>query len=173
MKIQRSDIRRFLHFAQKFLQATVEVEPPPVVLTFTERSYSIAMTKCGLMLTYLCNRIDSEGKEQVMALPFDFLRDFSVGSGLIELSEVIENGESYVEAKWNEVRVQRTKKVRAENPPEDHLAPDLAWHTVDERTKHVLRSLTKHVDREIRTRFKPLVQRNLESSTVPSTTAIH
>ena len=94
MKIQRSDILRFLHFAHKFLESTVEDKSPPVVLTFTEGSYSIALTKCELMLTYLCNRIDSKTSEQFMALPFEFLRDFSTGSGLIELSEVIENEES-------------------------------------------------------------------------------
>ena len=172
MKIQRSDIRRFLHFAHKFLESTVKDEPPPLVLTFMERSYSIAMTKCGLMLAYLCNRIDSETSEQVMALPFEFLRDFSIGGGLLELSEVIENGESYVEAKWNEVQVQRTKRVRAEDLPDNHSVPNLAWHTVDERAKHVLRSVTKQVDGGKRTPEETLVQCNLESAIEPCTTAI-
>ena len=172
MKIQRSDIRRFLHFAHKFLESTVEDKPSPVVLTFMERSYSIAMTKCGLMLTYLCNRIDSETSEQVIALPFEFLHDFSIGSGLLELSEVIENGENYVEAKWNEVQVQLTKRVRAEDLPEEHLVPNLAWHTVDERPKHVLRTLTKQVDGGKRTPEKTLVQCKLESAIEPNASAI-
>ena len=112
MKIQRSDIRRFFQFAPKSWESTIEGEPPPVVVTFMESSYSIAMIKGGLMLTYLCNRVDSETSEQVMAFPFELLSDFSMGSGIVELSEVIENGESYIEADCNNGPVQRTKKVR-------------------------------------------------------------
>ena len=147
MKIQRSDIRRFLQFAYKSWESTVEDEPPPVLLTFMENSYSIAMIKGGLMLTYLCNRVDCETSEQVVAFPFEFLHDFSIGSGIVELREVIENGESYVEANCNGP-VQRTKKVRAQEPFEDHLIPDLAWHTVDERLVRTLRSPEKNSNQE-------------------------
>ena len=147
MKIQRSDIRRFLQFAYKFWALTVEGMPQVVVVTFMERSYSIAMIKDGLMLTYLCNRVDSETSEQVMAFPFELLSDFSIGSGIVELREVIENGESYVEANCNGP-VQRTKKVRAQEPFEDHLIPDLASHTVDERLIRSLRPSAKHTRQE-------------------------
>ena len=148
MKIQRSDIRRFLQFAYKSWESTIEGEPQVVVLTFMESSYSIAMIKGGLMLTYLCDRVDYETSEQVMAFPFEFLHDFSIGSGIVELREVIENGESYVEAKCNDVLVQYTKKVRAQEPPDDHLIPDLAWHTVDERLIRRLRPSAKHTRQE-------------------------
>ena len=147
MKIQRSDIRRFLQFAPKSWELTIESEPQVVVVTFMERSYSIAMIKDGLMLTYLCDRVDCETSEQVMAFPFEFLRDFSIGSGIVELREVIENGESYIEAKCNDGPVQR-RKVRTQEPLEDHLIPDLAWHTVDERLNRSLRPSAKHTRQE-------------------------
>ncbi len=171
MKIQRSDIRRFLQFAYKSWESTVEDEPPPVLLTFMENSYSIAMIKGGLMLTYLCNRVDSETSEQVMAFPFEFLHDFSIGSGIVELREVIENGESYVEANCNDGPVQR-KKVRAQEPPDDHLIPDLAWHTVDERLIRRLRPPAKHTRQE-ETTIDRLGQCGLARIIEASTTATH
>ena len=148
MKIRRSDIRRFLQFADKSWESTVEDEPPPVLLTFMENSSSIAMITGGLMLTYLCDRVDCETSEQVVAFPFELLRDFSIGSGIVELREAIENGESYVEAKCNDGPVQYAKKVRAQEPFEDHLIPDLAWHTVDERQIRRLRPSAKHTRQE-------------------------
>ncbi len=171
MKIQRSDIRRFLRFTHKLWKSTIEGEPQIVVLTFMESSYSIAMIKGGLMLTYLCNRVDSETSEQVMAFPFEFLHDFSIGSGIVELREVIENGESYVEANCNDGPVQR-KKVRAQEPPDDHLIPDLAWHTVDERQIRRLRPSAKH-PRQEETTIDRLRKCGLARIIEASTTATH
>ena len=172
MKIQRSDIRRFLQFAHKFWESTVEGEPQVVVVTFMERSYSIAMIKDGLMLTYLCDRVDCETSEQVMAFPFKLLRDFSIGSGIVKLREVIESGESYVEANGNDGPVQRTKKVRAQEPPDDHLIPDLAWHTVDERLNRSLRPSAKHTRQEEKT-IDRLRKCGLARIIEASTTATH
>ena len=172
MKIQRSDIRRFLQFAYKSWESTVEDEPQVVVLTFMESSYSIAMIKGGLILTYLCNRIDSETSEQVMAFPFELLHDFSIGSGIIELREVIDNGKSYIEAKCNDGLVQLRKKVRAQEPPDDHLVPDLAWHTVDERLTRSLRPLAKHT-RQKETTIDRLRQCGLARIIEASTTGTH
>ena len=172
MKIQRSDIRRFLQFAYKSWESTVEGEPQVVVVTFMERSYSIAMIKDGFMLTYLCNRVDCETSEQVVAFPFEFLHDFSIGSGIVELREVIENGESYIEADCNNGPVQRTKKVRAQEPFEDHLIPDLASHTVDERLIRSLRPSAKHTRQEEAT-IDRLGQCGLARIIEASTTATH
>ena len=172
MKIQQSDIRRFLPFTHKLWKSSIEGEPQVVFLTFMESSYSIAMIKGGLMLTYLCNRVDSETSEQVMAFPFELLSDFSMGSGIVELREVIENGESYVEAKCNDGPVQYTKKVRAQEPLEDHLVPDLAWHTVDERLIRSLRPSAKLTRRE-ETTIDRLRQCGLARIIEASNTATH
>ena len=107
-----------------------------------------------------------------MAFPFEFLRDFSIGSGIVELREVIENGESYIEAKCNDGPVQRKKKVRAQEPFEDHLIPDLAWHTVDERLNRRLRPSAKHTRQEKAT-IDRLRKCGLAGIIDASTTATH
>ena len=171
MKIQRSDIRRFLRFTHKLWKSTIEGEPQVVVVTFMESSYSIAMINGGLMLTYFCDRVDSETSEQVMAFPFELLSDFSMGSGIVELREVIENGESYIEANCNDGPVQR-KKVRAQEPPDDHLIPDLAWHTVDERQIRRQRPSAKHT-RQKETTIDRLRKCGLARIIEASTTGTH
>ena len=45
MKIEGSDIHRFLQFAHKLWKSTFEGEPQTVVLTFTSSGYRIAMAK--------------------------------------------------------------------------------------------------------------------------------
>ncbi len=75
MKIQRSVIGRFLQFARKMWRSNHEGDSQIVVFTVTERSSSIAMARDGLLLTYLCNRVDAETDEQVIAAPFGLLQD--------------------------------------------------------------------------------------------------
>lgn len=99
------------------------------------------------MLTYLCNRVEFETGEQVIAVPFELLRDCSGGNGIVDLNEVVESGESFVVATWNDGLVLCERKYAAQDPPEYHLLPDLAWHTVDERMERMLRSSATHPNR--------------------------
>ena len=89
MKIQPSDFGRFLQLARKMWRSNYEDDFQIVVFTFTERSCSIAMARDGLLLTYLCNRVDSETSEQAVALPLGLLQDCSNGTGTVELHEVV------------------------------------------------------------------------------------
>ena len=133
MKIQRSDIRRFLQLARKMWISRYEDDSQLVVFTFTESCCSIAMARDGLLLTYLCNRVDTETNEQVIAAPVGLLQDCSNGTGTVDMQKVVKNGESHTVAKWSEGLVRRERTFPAQNPPEYHLMPNLAWHTVDER----------------------------------------
>ena len=140
MKIQPSDIVRFLQLACKMWKSEYEGDSPIVIFTFTERACSIAMARDGLLLTYVCNRVDTETNEQVIAAPFELLQDCSNGTRTLDLQVIVENGESNIVAKWSDgiVRCERTYATLA--PPKYHLLPNLAWHTVDERMVWVLRS---------------------------------
>ncbi len=100
------------------------------------------------MLTYLCHRVEFETSEQVIAVPFELLRDCLDGNGVADLQVVVEGGESYVVAKWSENLVLCEQKYAAPDPPDDHLIPDLAWHTVDERMVRTLRSPEKYSSQE-------------------------
>ncbi len=133
MKVRRSDIGRFLHFVRKTWKSTIEDDSQTVVFTVIESGYSIGKAKDGLLLTYLCNRVDFEAGDQSIALPFAFLLDDTTRNGVLELTEVIENGEGYVLAKWYEGYVQSEQKWPALGARQYHLLPDLAWHTIDER----------------------------------------
>ena len=108
------------------------------------------MARDGLLLTYLCNRVDAETSEQVIAIPFGLLQDCLDGNGVVDLQVVVENGESYVVAAWNDGLVQCERNYPAQDPPDDHLIPDLAWHTVDERLARTLQSPEKHTNQESR-----------------------
>ena len=98
------------------------------------------MARDGLLLTYLCNRVDSEASEQAVAAPFGLLQDCSNGTGTVELDEVVENGESCITAKWSDGLERCERTYPAQDPPKYHLLPDLAWHTVDERMVRMLLS---------------------------------
>ena len=102
------------------------------------------------MLTYLCNRVDSETIEQAIAVPFEFLRDCSIGTGTVELHEVVENAALLITAKWGDGLVRCERTYATQEPPEYHLLPDLAWHTVDERMVRVLRGDATETDGEER-----------------------
>ena len=102
------------------------------------------------MLTYLCNRVDSETIEQAIAVPFEFLRDCSIGTGTVELHEVVENAALLITAKWGDGLVRCERTYATQEPPEYHLLPDLAWHTVDERMVRVLRGYATETDGEER-----------------------
>ena len=150
MKIQPSDIRRFLQLARKMWKSNYEGDLQTVVFTFTERSCSIAMARDGLLLTYLCNRVDSETSEQAFAVPLGLLQDCSNGTGIVDLQSIVENGEICIAVKWSDELVRCERTYPALDPPKYHLLPDLAWHTVDERTVRVLRSTETETDREER-----------------------
>ena len=96
------------------------------------------MARDGLLLTYLCNRVDAETNEHFIAIPFGFLQDCSNGTGTVDMQKVVENGESHIEAGWSEGLVRCERTFPAPNPPEYHLMPNLAWHTVDERMVRML-----------------------------------
>ena len=140
MKIQPSDIRRFLQLARKMWKSNYEGDLQTVVFTFTERSCSIAMARDGLLLTYLCNRVDSETSEQAFAVPLGLLQDCSNGTGTVDLQATVESGESLISARWSDGLVRCERTYPAQDPPGYHLMPDLAWHTVDERLVRMLLS---------------------------------
>lgn len=147
-------------------KANHEGDSQIVVLSFNERSYSIEMAKDGLLLTYLCNRVDTETNEQVIAVPFGFLQDCSNGSGTVDMQKVVKNGESHIEAEWSEGLVRCERTYPAQDPPKYHLLPDLAWHTVDERMQ---RGAATESNRE-----KKRSGHRLASSTIsPRTTVFH
>ena len=104
-----------------------------VVFTSTERSFSIAMARDRLLLTYLCNRVDIETNEQLIAVPLELLRDCSIGTGVDDVQAIVENGESCIAVKWRDGLVLCSRRYPAHEPPKFHLLSDLAWHTVDER----------------------------------------
>jgi hypothetical protein len=133
LKIRQSDVRRFLQIADRMWKSMRGDGSPTVVFAFTERSYSIAMVEGGLLLTYLCNRVNGDMGEQVLAVPMELSRDCSTGSGIVDLEEAVEEGECYIEAKWTDGFVFYERRYSERIPPADHLIPDLAWHTVDER----------------------------------------
>ena len=108
------------------------------------------MARDGLLLTYLCNRVDSEASEQAVAAPFGLLQDCSNGTGTVELHEVVENGALLITAEWGEGRGRCERTYANQDPPEYHLLPDLAWHTVDERMVRVLRGDATETDGEER-----------------------
>ena len=137
MKIQQSDIQRFLQLACKMWKSNHEGDSQIVVFTFTGRSCSIAMARDGLLLTYLCNRVDSEASEQAVALPLGLLQDCSDGTGTLDLQVIVENGERCIAVKWHEGLVRYERTFPAQDPPEYHLLPDLAWHTGDDRLVRV------------------------------------
>ena len=126
-------------------KSAFEDDSQTVVFTFTERSCSIAMARDGLMLTYLCNRVDSETSEQAVALPLGLLEDCSNGTGMVELHEVLENGALLITAKWSDGLVRCERTYATQEPPEYYLLPNLAWHTVDER---LVRISATETDRE-------------------------
>lgn len=150
MKIQLSDIGRFLQLARKYLKSAFEDDFQTVVFTFTERSYSIAMARDGLLLTYLCNRVDAEASEQAIAVPIGLLQDCSNGIGTVELCVVVKNGERCIAAKWGEGLVLCERTYANQDPPEYHLVSDLAWHTVDERMVLMMGSTQTETDGEER-----------------------
>ena len=150
MKIQPSDIGRFLQLARKMWKSNYEGYSQTVVFAFTERSFSIAMARDGLLLTYLCNRVDAETSEQVIAIPFGLLQDCLDGNGVVDLQSIVENGEIYIEVEWSDGLAQCSRRYPVQDPPEYHLLPDLAWHTVDERLVRMLRSPETGIDGEKR-----------------------
>ncbi len=166
MKIQPSDIGRFLQLARKYLKSAFEDDFQTVVFSSTGRSCSIAMARDGLMLTYLFNRVDSETSEQAVALPFGLLQDCSNGTGTVELHEVVENGALLITAKWSDGLVRCERTYATQEPPEYHLLPDLAWHTVDERMQ---RSAATESNRE----EKRPSHRLASSPISPRTTVFH
>lgn len=119
-------------------KSNLEGDSQIVVFTFTETSCSIAMARDGLLLTYLCNRVDAETNEQVIAAPFELLQDCSNDTGTLDLQVIVENEESHIVAKWREGIVRCERTYPAQDPPEYHLMPNLAWHTVDERMIRML-----------------------------------
>ncbi len=133
MKIQLSDIGRFLQHARKMWRSNNEGASQIVVFTFTERSCSIEMARDGLLLTYLCNRVSTETGGQVIAVPFELLHDCTNGTVTLDLQSIVENGERLITAKWSDGLVWCERTYPAQDPPKFHLMPDLAWHTVDER----------------------------------------
>jgi hypothetical protein len=133
MKIQRSVIGRFLQLACKMWGSSYEGDWRVVVFTVTERSCSIEMARDGLLLTYLCNRVDAETNEHVIAVPFELLQDCSNGTGAVDLCEVVENGDTHVAASWSDGIAQCEGRYPAQDLPEYHLLRDVAWHTIDER----------------------------------------
>ena len=137
MKIQPSDIGRFLQFARKMWKSNYEGALQIVVFTSTERSFSIAMARDRLLLTYLCNRVDTEASEQVIAVPFELLHDCTNGTVTLDLQSIVENGERCIAVKWHEGLVRYERTFPAQDPPEYHLLPDLAWHTGDDRLVRV------------------------------------
>ena len=140
MKIQPSDIRRFLQLACKMWKSNNESDSQIVVFIFTGRSCSIAMARDRLLLTYLCNRVDAEASEQAIAVPIGLLQDCSNGTGTVDLQVIVENGERFIAAKWSEGLGRCERTYANQDPPEYHLLPDLAWHTVDERMVRMQRS---------------------------------
>ena len=150
MKIQPSDIGRFLQFARKMWKSNYEGDSQIVVFTFTEGSYSIEMARDGLLLTYLFNRVDAETNEQVIAAPFELLQDCSDSTGTVDLQVIVENGEHWIAVKWSDGIVRCERTYATQEPPEYHLLPDLAWHTVDERMVRVLRGDATETDGEER-----------------------
>ena len=169
MKIQRSDISRFLWRVRKMWKSNCNGGARTVVFTFTGSSYSIVMAKEGLLLTYLCNRVDTEASEQAFAAPFGLLQKCRSGPGTLDLREIVENGESYIGVKWSDGLGLCERNYAAPDPPEYHLLPDLAWHTIDDRTVRMLRSSETETDREERAHNPRLVIRPIEQRT----TAIH
>ena len=150
MKIQRSDISRFLQFSRKIWRSNHEGNSQVVVFTFTARNCSIALAKDRLILTYLCNRVDLETGEQVMAVPFELLQDCSGWNGIVDLREVEGNGASYLAAAWSNGLCLHERHYPASVLPYDHLILDLAWHTVDERNVGLLRPSETHTNQEKR-----------------------
>lgn len=134
MKIRQSDVYRFLQIAGRIWKSMQGDGSLTVVFASTESGYSIAMVESGLMLTYLCNRVGYDVGEQIFAVPMELLRDCSTGSGVVDLQGVVEAGERAIEASWTDGFVFYEQRYPARIPPADHLIPDLAWHTVDERT---------------------------------------
>ncbi len=150
MKIQQSDIGRFLQLARKMWRSNDEGDSKIVVFTVTERACSIAMARDGLLLTYLCNRVDAETNEQVIAAPFELMQVCSNGTGTLDLQVIVENGERCIEVEWSEGLVRCERTYPAQEPPKHHLLPDLAWHTVDERLVRMMRSTQTEIDGEER-----------------------
>ena len=138
MKILPSNIGRFLQLARKMWSSNYEDDSQLVVLTFTESCCSIAMATDGLLMSYLCNRVDTETNEQVIAAPFDLLQDCSNGSGSVDMKKVVKNRESHIEVEWSEGLVRCERTYPTHDPPKYHLLPNLAWHTVDERMVRML-----------------------------------
>lgn len=134
VKIQLSDLRRFLQLASKMWKSSYIGDSQIVVFTFTKKSCSIAMARDGLLLTYLCNRVDAEANEQVFSLPIGLLKDFSNGTGMVVLCEVVENGDSHVAANWSGGTAECEIRYPVHELPGYHLIRDLAWHTIDERS---------------------------------------
>ena len=116
-----------------------------VVFTFTERSCSIAMARDGLLLTYLCNRVDSEANEQVIAARLSFCRIAQMGLALLSCNRSSKTEKALSRSKWSDGLVRCERTYPAQDPPEYHLLPDLAWHTIDER---MVRSSATEIDRE-------------------------
>ena len=146
MKIQPSDIGRFLQLARKMWKSNHESDSQVVALTFTERRCSIAMARDGLLMTYLCDRVDSEASEQAIGAPFGLLQDFSNGEGTLDLQVIVENGERCIAGKWSDGLIPCERTFPVQNPPEYHLLSDLAWHTVDERMVRMLQSTKTEID---------------------------
>ena len=139
MKIQQSDIQRFLQFARTMWKSNHEGDSQIVVFTVTQRACLIAMARDGLLLTYLCDRVDSEASEQVIAVLVELLQDCSDGTGIVDLQLIVENGESCIAVKWSDELGRCERMYPAQDPTKYHLLPDLAWHTVDERMVRTLR----------------------------------
>jgi hypothetical protein len=115
-------------------KSSYESDSQIVVFTFTKSCCSIASARHGLLLTYLCNRVDAEANEQVFALPIGLLKEFSNRTGMVELCEVVEKGDSHVATNWSDGIAQCGTRYPAHELPGYHLIRDLAWHTIDGRS---------------------------------------
>lgn len=134
VKIQLSDLRRFLQLACKMWKSSYLDDSQLVVFTFTKSYCSIASARHGLLLTLLCNRVDAEANEQVFLLTIGLLKDFSNGTGVVDLCEVVENGDSHIAANLSDRIVQCESSYPVQDLPAYHLLRDLAWHTFDVRS---------------------------------------
>ena len=166
MKIQRSVIGRFFQLTRKMWKSNHEGDSQIVVFTVTERACSIAMERDGLLLTYFCNRVDTETSGQAIAVPFELLQVCSNGTGTLDIQVIVENGERCIAATWSDGLERCERTYPAQDPPKYHLLPDLAWHTVDERMQ---RGAATESNRE-----KKRSGHRLASSTIsPRTTVFH
>ncbi len=133
MKIRSNDVKRFLQFARKFWGSHFRDQSSTVVLSFNASNYTISMQRQGLVLSYLCNRVDSVSDHETIAVPLDLLRDCVNSSETITLRILNQDGGEFIQASWQDGPVPRMNEYEQEAMPNEDLIPDLAWHTIDER----------------------------------------